>query len=99
LNPQQPPPAQPGGALPPRIRTFMIVISVLNAIAAALFLMVGDTTSFFWTVVGTAAICGCYFMLTRRKNWARIALVILTFPIGLMLLGEDSRKYCRSSKE
>jgi hypothetical protein len=36
----------------------------------------------------------CYTNLVRKKNWARIALIVVTFPIGLVLLGSEARLYC-----
>lgn len=37
-----------------------------------------------------------YFQMTRGKNWARIALAILAFPIGLLfLLSSDLKSFIR----
>jgi membrane-bound acyltransferase YfiQ involved in biofilm formation len=86
--------ASSSGALPPWLRRFVIVITALNAFAALLFVLTEDWSSLSWTLAASAAVYACYFMLLRRHNWARIALVILTFPIGLMLLGPEARAYC-----
>ncbi len=47
-----------------------------------------------WAVL----IYSCYVYLVGRRNWARIALVVLTFPIGLLLLSSEVRLYCLQSK-
>lgn len=35
---------------------------------------------------------------THLKNWARIALIVLTFPVGLMLFRSEARPYCLQSE-
>ena len=34
------------------------------------------------------------WQLVYRKNWARYGLVVLTFPLGLLLLSREVRAYC-----
>ena len=49
-------------------------------------------------IVFVGVFFGLYMQLLRRKNWARIAIGILTVPLGLvLLLSEEARLYCLKS--
>ena len=51
-----------------------------------------------WTII-LGGFFGLYIQLLRSKNWARIAIGILTIPLGLvLLLSEEARLYCLKSR-
>ena len=80
--------------LPTGIRTYLKVLLVWNAIGALASLMSGDVVRLLLLAIWMAVVYSCYVNLVRKKNWARIALIVLTFPIGLALLGSEARLYC-----
>lgn len=80
--------------LPREIRTYLIIFLVWNAVGALVSLMSGDMVRPLLLVGWMAVVYACYVNLVRKKNWARIALVFLTFPVGLLLLGSEARLYC-----
>jgi hypothetical protein len=80
--------------LPKEIRNYLIFVAVCNVIGAAVFLVSGDVIRLVWTAAWMAVVYWCYVKLVKKKNWARITLIILTFPVGLMLLGSEARLYC-----
>ena len=45
---------------------------------------------FLWA---TALIALYIVLVQRRSNWARMAIVILTLPFGLLLMTESAREY------
>jgi hypothetical protein len=48
----------------------------------------------FLAAVWSVGVWWRYFKLIARKNWARLALAVLTFPTGLMLgLSQEARMY------
>ncbi|MGP8322122.1 MAG: hypothetical protein ACT6FE_07375 [Methanosarcinaceae archaeon] len=53
-----------------------------------------------WTII-VGVFFGLYIQLFRRKKLARIAIGLLTVPLGLvLLLSEEARLYClKSSRE
>jgi hypothetical protein len=87
--------AQP---LPSGLRIFVIVVIVWNGIGLVGCLASGDMIRLLVTGVWMALVYWCYANLVRKKNWARIALIFLTFPIGLWLLGSEARLYCLQYK-
>jgi|ERR1043166_7685835 glycopeptide antibiotics resistance protein len=83
---------------PTEIRTYLIVLLVWNGIGAIFNVTSGHANRLFVVVPWMFFVYWCYVNLVRKKNWARIALVILTFPIGLLLLGSEARLYCLQYK-
>lgn len=87
--------------LPKAIKIFLVFFIVWNflsviAIRIAIHFFkphwLGICFCFFWA----AAVYGLYAGLTRKENWARIILGILTLPIGAILLfSREARLYCR----
>ena len=50
-----------------------------------------------WIII-VGVFFGLYMQLLRRRNWARIAIGILTIPLGLvLLLSEEAQLYCLKS--
>ena len=52
------------------------------------------TTSQMVIFLWACALIGLYIVLVqRRRNWARIALVVLTLPFGLLLMTDSAKEY------
>jgi hypothetical protein len=55
----------------------------------------GDFTRIAGTIVWSVGIWWLYSRLVAKQNWARLALVVLTFPVGLILgLSREAKLYC-----
>ena len=72
--------------LPAPIKTYIglvVVVNVLLGIRA-----IGSARPFtqIGPAVFAAVVYPLYVQLLKKKNWARIALAVLTFPIGTILL-------------
>jgi hypothetical protein len=80
--------------LPKEIRTYLIFVLVLNGIGLLGGALSGDVVRLLAIAAWMAVVYWCYANLVRKNNWARIALIVLTFPIGLWLLGSEARLYC-----
>ena len=84
--------------LPRWIRVYLIIVLICNGLVVVVDLASGNIVRFLMTAVWMAVVYWCYWNLVKKKNWARLALAILTFPIGLWLLGTEARLYCLQSK-
>ncbi|MDA2930376.1 hypothetical protein MYX84_10595 [Acidobacteria bacterium AH-259-O06] len=81
--------------LPKDIKTYLIIIVVVNVLVALAALMGGDPIRIVFVLIWSAGIYGLYSQLMQKKNWARMALIVLTFPIGLFLmLSREVKLYC-----
>jgi len=80
--------------MPNDIRTYIVFVMIFNAIVLILALVTGDTARIILTIIWTVAVGIIYSQLVKKKNWARIALIIITFPIGLILaLSQEAKLY------
>jgi hypothetical protein len=85
--------------LPKDIRIYLIVIVVLNVLIALGALAAGDPLRIIGVLIWSALIYWLYTRLVQKKNWARIGLIVLTFPIGLILgLSREARLYCLQTR-
>jgi hypothetical protein len=81
--------------LPRDIKKFLVLVVVLNAISALVALVSGDPIRLLFVAIWSAALWLTYSRLIRGKNWARFALGILTFPLGLfVVLSRETKLYC-----
>jgi hypothetical protein len=81
--------------LPREIRTYMIVLVILNLLAGIGVLASGDVETLVGAVVWSGLVWALYAQLVRKKNWARLTLVFFTFPFGLLLgLSQEAKLYC-----
>lgn len=81
--------------MPKEIRTALVVLVVLNVLFALLVLFTGNAARILAAVVWSAVVWVSYSRLVKRSNGARIALAVLTFPIGTALfLSADTRLFC-----
>lgn len=82
--------------LPGSIVTYLAIAVPLNVVVALwAFLSTGDRLRLM--LVGIWSFC-CFFLfmqLVGKRNWARYALAVLTFPLGaILLLNREVRAYC-----
>ena len=86
--------------LPKDIKTYLKFVIAVNALLALGALVEGDPTNLAVVIIWSLVIYTLYSQLVRKKNWARIALILLTFPIGLILfLSPEVRLYLLQPKE
>lgn len=80
--------------LPGTIKTGMIAIIIYNVVGA-LFLIAIDPSQIGFVIIWSGLIYWLYFQLIKKKDWARIWLMVVTFPIGLFLgLSREAKLYC-----
>ena len=81
--------------LPKSIKTFL-AIAIIGNIVSCLEIFTGGkvweiTIALIWSVV----VYWLYWRLVKKDNWARIVLIILTFPLGLIVgLSTEAKLYC-----
>lgn len=81
--------------IPKDIKTYITVFIPLNILGAIWSLASGDWLRFIVVLVWSFVVYSLYAQLLQKKNWARIALVILTFPWGIFLgLSREAKLYC-----
>jgi len=81
--------------LPKDIKIFLIITVAANFVVGFLVLMQGDPGRIAVAVLWSVAVYWLYSRLVMKQNWARIALVVLTFPLGLLVgLSREARLYC-----
>lgn len=81
--------------LPKDIRTYIYIIVPLNLLGLIGAMAEGNLIRIIGLVIWSVVVYSLYFKLLEKKNWARIALIILTFPIGLLLgLSREAKLYC-----
>ena len=80
---------------PKDIKTYISIIIPLNLLGIFGAIYLGDFIRIISVAVGTIAIYSFYLQLKKKKIWARIALIILTFPIGLILVSNEAKLYCK----
>jgi hypothetical protein len=83
----------------PTLPTAIKVFLVWDAVMMIAFLARLLTTDFDLMTPGIIAWCIAdpvlCLLLLRRKNWARYALAIVTFPLGaVLLLRREVKSYC-----
>ncbi len=79
--------------LPTQFRSFMKFLLAYNGVVVLAALGQGYGT-LAWAIGWAAAIWWLYSRMLAKKNWARLALAVLTFPVGLLILSSDARLYC-----
>ena len=84
---------------PKGLRSYLIVVLVLGGLHLLRSLSSGDAIGLLIGVVWMPFVYWLYRKLVRKKNWARIALIVLTFPLGLWLVGSETRLYCLQSRD
>jgi hypothetical protein len=82
--------------LPTEIKIFLTLVVALNIVVVVIAVTGADVSRIAVSVVWSLAVYWLYWRMVNRDNWARIALVVLTFPLGLLtgLLSHQARLYC-----
>jgi hypothetical protein len=81
--------------IPKEIRTFLIYIVVANILGGVAVLVQGKVDRIALALIWSLVVFWLYSRLVKKNNWARIALAILTFPLGLLVgLSREARLYC-----
>jgi len=81
--------------LPREIRTYVALAVVLNVLTAAYSIASGDIAQMTLAITWSIVVWWLYSRLVAKRNWARLALVVLTFPAGVLLgLSREARLYC-----
>ena len=82
-------------ALPKDVETSLIVLIAWNALVALLAFATRDVYRVLGAVAWMTLVWVLYSRLLKRSNAARIALAVLTFPIGTaFFLSTETRLYC-----
>src|SRR5262245_28914598 len=82
-------------ALPKGMKTALVVIVLLNLFAGMLALAVGDPVRILLAIFWAGLMWFLYAMVVMKRYWAYIALIVITFPIGLVLANtREVRLYC-----
>jgi hypothetical protein len=81
--------------LPRAFRTFAILVVVLNLVLGAAAIAGGNFSEMAGAIMWVVLIWYLYFRMVAKRNWARITLLVVTFPVGLLLgLSREARLYC-----
>lgn len=83
-------------SLPRELKTIAVVAAVYSVVLVGAGFATNNPASGVITVVGGPGLVWfSYYHLVRRRNWARLMLAALTFPIGTMLCTtREARLYC-----
>ena len=88
-----------GNAVPRDVKHLLIAIVMLNLLVAVISMLQGDVAGLSGVAVWTVAIYILFGYFRRRKPWARTALAMLTFPIGLVLFSRRFKTYLALQEE
>ena len=81
---------------PPKgLKIFIALIILLNLFGVMISIANEDWVQLVTFLILIPLILWVYAKFLKRKNWARIALALLTAPLGLLLLfSREMRMYC-----
>lgn len=81
--------------LPKEIKTYFLILVPLNLLGVIGAIVMGNLINIIMISVWSVVVYSLYFRLLKKENWARITLIVLTFPIGLLLgLSREAKLYC-----
>ena len=85
--------------IPKDMNLYFIVLASLIGFSAVIFLLTSNYIRFFATLFwGLVDLWLCKKLL-RKKDWARIALAVVTFPLGLFIgLSTDVKLFVQHKK-
>jgi hypothetical protein len=72
--------------LPGQVKGFLVFLIVCNALGVAASIALANIYQFIAASLWTFALYALYLQMVKKKAWARIALIVLTFPLGLLFL-------------
>lgn len=70
--------------IPKDMNLYFIILASLMSLSAVFSLIAGDKIRLIGSLIWGIIIIWLYKKLVQKKNWARIALAIITFPLGLV---------------
>jgi hypothetical protein len=80
---------------PKTIKTYITSVVIANVLFGLQIFSGGKALEIAIALIWSAIIYWLYSRLLKKDNWARIALVILTFPLGLVIgLSREAKIYC-----
>ncbi len=80
---------------PRDLKVYLVIVVVANLILAAVAFATGDLGRVILLLFWSGLVYWLLNRLLHRQNWARVALIFVTFPVGLLfLLSRDLRLYC-----
>lgn len=82
--------------LPSAIETYFMFVVAVNVVGGVIAIVAfHDLVHMISAGVWSVVIWWLYSQMVAKKNWARLWLVVLTFPVGLFLgLSREARMYC-----
>ena len=81
--------------LPKTIKTYIIAVVIVNLLSGLKILAGGKLWVITVAIIWSALVCWLYSRLVKKDNRARIALIVLTFPLGLVVgLSREAKLYC-----
>jgi hypothetical protein len=81
--------------LPSQFKGYLVLLVVWNILVGIVALAAGKPVRVVMAVIWSAIVWWLYSQLVAKKNWARLWLVVLTFPAGLLIgLSREARLYC-----
>jgi len=81
--------------LPREIKTMVVFVALYTIVLVWFGLQMNDPGLAVGAVVVALLMCFSYYHLVRKRNWARLTLAVLTFPIGTMLCTtQEAKLYC-----
>jgi len=72
--------------LPGQVKGFLILVVIWNALGVVQAIVWRNVYGIIAALLWTFALYALYLQMVKKKAWARIALIVLTFPFGLVFL-------------
>ena len=82
-------------AFPKQLKTALLVLIVWNLVVGISSLAEGDQVRMVVTLCWAGVTWILYALVVTRHYWAYFALIILTFPVGLLILVLANRREVR----
>jgi hypothetical protein len=79
---------------PPAFRRFQLLFGILWGLVVVGSMLSGQWNASPFCVIFAFVVWLLNRQLLRWGNAARLALIILTLPVGLLLMGKKPREYC-----
>jgi hypothetical protein len=80
--------------LPGVVVGYGVFLAIVHGLIAVIAVATANAGAIALIAVQTLIVLTLYMQMVAKRNRARIALVVLTFPVGLFLLGTRVRLYC-----
>ena len=81
--------------LPRQVRGFVVLLITLNVLVGLADLAAAQPGRIVVVVAWSGLVWWLYSQLVAKRNWARLWLIVVTVPIGLLLgLSREVKLYC-----